>query len=666
MRTKYIFAKIRSLKFFLTLLIFAICSISFGQKQLLTELDSLKKTIRQSTYYDSTTVFKNGQRAIQIAKKLKKPSEEATIYQYYGNFYFFSTNIKKSKYYYEKSIEKATTVDDKKLINSTKIRLTFILLESDLIAAERSFQELLKEALENTFIENSVEIYNGLGNLYDARQMKDEAMNYYLKGLKIADKENQSYLSAMMLNNIGLLKFNNGQTQEAEKDFKEALEKIEGLNEDRLGLNLNNNLGLVNKELKDYKQSIKYYHNTVVNAQKLGFPLGRGVAFLNLSDSYFNNKEYSKAQTYLDSAAQILKTFEQWDYFGMTYLIQAAIYNDVNKLELAKIQIDSLFNLHNKYPNTTNVMNGHDVLSSIYEKQGNYKLAFFHADRYHKMNDSISEIANKDNLAQLQVIYGKEKVESELENEKNKNSLLSKDNELKQTRIRGIIFVAISILIIGFGLFYIRHVRITRKNQQLFTQKLIENIDYERSRISRDLHDDIGQSLSVIKSKINLFNTGKIDGLDGMEKEVGEVIDHTRSISHFLHPSFVAKLGLERSMVSLLEKTESNTGIITSISIKNEVESLDLNTKTQLYRIVQECISNTIKHSKATALKVSLKNIDGEFILTYRDNGIGFKSDKSNSEGIGMLTIRERALNVGGKISLPTSDKGFVLILTIS
>lgn len=666
MRTKYIFAKIRSLKFFLTLLIFAICSISFGQKQLLTELDSLKKTIRQSTYYDSTTVFKNGQRAIQIAKKLKKPSEEATIYQYYGNFYFFSTNIKKSKYYYEKSIEKATTVDDKKLINSTKIRLTFILLESDLIAAERSFQELLKEALENTFIENSVEIYNGLGNLYDVRQMKDEAMNYYLKGLKIADKENQSYLSAMMLNNIGLLKFNNGQTQEAEKDFKEALEKIEGLNEDRLGLNLNNNLGLVNKELKDYKQSIKYYQNTVVNAQKLGFPLGRGVAFLNLSDSYFNNKEYSKAQTYLDSAAQILKTFEQWDYFGMTYLIQAAIYNDLNKLELAKIQIDSLFNLHNKYPNTTNVMNGHDVLSSIYEKQGNYKLAFFHADRYHKMNDSISEIANKDNLAQLQVIYGKEKVESELENEKNKNSLLSKDNELKQTRIRGIIFVAISILIIGFGLFYIRHVRITRKNQQMFTQKLIENIDHERSRISRDLHDDIGQSLSVIKSKINLFNTGKIDGLDGMEKEVGEVIDHTRSISHFLHPSFVAKLGLERSMVSLLEKTESNTGIITSISIKNEVESLDLNTKTQLYRIVQECISNTIKHSKATALKVSLKNIDGEFILTYRDNGIGFKSDKSNSEGIGMLTIRERALNVGGKISLPTSDKGFVLILTIS
>jgi signal transduction histidine kinase len=469
-----------------------------------------------------------------------------------------------------------------------------------------------------------------------------------------------------MLNNIGLLKFNNGQTQEAEKDFKEALEKIEGLNEDRLGLNLNNNLGLVNKELKDYNQSIKYYQNTVVNAQKLGFPLGRGVAFLNLSDSYFNNKAYSKAQTYLDSAAQILKTFEQWDYFGMTYLIQANIYIGLNKLELAKIQIDSLFNLHNKYPNTTNVMNGHDVLSTIYEKQGNFKLAFFHAARYHKMNDSISEIANKDNLAQLQVIYGKEKVESELENEKNKNSLLSKENELKQTRIRGIIFVAISILIIGFGLFYIRHVRITRKNQQMFTQKLIENIDNERSRISRDLHDDIGQSLSVIKSKINLFNTGKINGLEGMEKEVGEVIDHTRSISHFLHPSFVAKLGIERSMVSLLEKTESNTGIVTSISIKNEVESLDLNSKTQLYRIVQECISNTIKHSKATALKVSLKNIDGEFILKYRDNGIGFKSDKSNSEGIGMLTIRERALNIGGKISLPTSDKGFVLILTIS
>jgi len=665
MRTSYIFAKTHGLRILITFLFLITCTFNFGQKRLWQELDSLKKTIRQSTYYDSTVVFKNGQRAIQIAKRLQKPSEEATIYQYYGNFHFFSYNIQKSKHYYEKSIETAKTVDDKKLINSTKIRLTFIQLESDLLGAERSFQELLKEALTNDFIENSVEIYNGLGNLYDTRQMKDEAMKYYLKGLKLADKENKGYLQAMMLNNIGLLKFNNGQIQEAEKDFKEALKNIEGLNEDRLGLNLNNNLGLVNKALKDYKQSIKYYHNTVVNAKKLGFPLGRGVAFLNLSDSYFSNKNYPEAQIYLDSAAQILKTFEQWDYYGMSHLIQANIYIDLNKLDIAKGQIDSLFILHKKFPNSTNCMNGHEILSNIYEKEGNYKLAFFHADRFHTMNDSISEIANKDNLAQLQVIYGKEKIESELENEKNKNSLLSKDNELKQTRIQGIIVISISTLIIGFGLFYIRHVRITRKNQQLFTQKLIENIDNERSRISRDLHDDIGQSLSVIKSKINLFNTGKIDGIGGMEKDVGEVIEHTRSISHLLHPSFVAKLGLERSMVSLLEKTENNTGIVTSISIKNAVETLDLNTKTQLYRIVQECINNTIKHSKATALKVSLSNVDGEFMLKYRDNGIGFKHEKSISEGIGMLTIRERAVNVGGKIILPSSDKGFVLILTI-
>lgn len=665
MRTSYIFAKTHSLRLLITFLFLITCTFNFAQKKLWQELDSLKKSIRQSTYYDSSIVFKNGQRAIDIANRLQNPSEEATIYQYYGNFYFFSYNIKKSKHYYEKSIETATKVDDKKLINSTKIRLTFIQLESDLLSAERSFQELLKEAQKNNFIENSIEIYNGLGNLYDTRQMKDEAMKYYLKGLKLADKENKRYLQAMMLNNIGLLKFNNGQIQEAEKDFRDALKNIEGLNEDRLGLNLNNNLGLVNKALKDYKQSIKYYQNTVVNAKKLGFPLGRGVAYLNLSDSYLSNKNYPEAQIYLDSAAQILKTFEQWDYYGMSHLIQANIFIALNKLEIAKAQIDSLFILHKKFHNSANIMNGHDILSTIYEKEGNYKLAFFHSDRFHTMNDSISEIANKDNLAQLQVIYGKEKIESELENEKNKNSLLSKDNELKQTRIQGIILVSISIIIIGFGLFYIRHVRITRKNQQQFTQKLIENIDNERSRISRDLHDDIGQSLSVIKSKINLFNTGKIDGISGMEKDVGEVIEHTRSISHLLHPSFVAKLGLERSMVSLLEKTENNTGIVTSISIKNAIETLDLNTKTQLYRIVQECINNTIKHSKATALKVSMSNIDGEFILKYRDNGIGFKHEKTISEGIGMMTIRERTVNIGGKIILPSSDKGFVLILTI-
>jgi hypothetical protein len=70
-----------------------------------SELEFLKKRIRQSTYYDSVAVFQNGAKAIKLARKLNSLSEEGIIFQYYGNFYYFSRNISKAKEYYHKTIE---------------------------------------------------------------------------------------------------------------------------------------------------------------------------------------------------------------------------------------------------------------------------------------------------------------------------------------------------------------------------------------------------------------------------------------------------------------------------------------------------------------------------------------------------------------------------------
>jgi signal transduction histidine kinase len=350
----------------------------------------------------------------------------------------------------------------------------------------------------------------------------------------------------------------------------------------------------------------------------------------------------------------------------MSYLIKSNIERDKGDLRISRAYADSVFILDRTYPNMTNIMNAHRELSRILEKDGKYKEALFHSNRYHAMNDSLSEIANKDKLAQLQVLYGKEKVETELENEKNKNDLLSKENELKQSRIQIIIVSSALLLIIGIGFVYIRHIRLTRKQQKDFTQKLIENIDDERSRISRDLHDDIGQSLSVIKSKINLFNSGKTASLEGLDADVGYVIDQTRNISHFLHPSFVAKLGLERSLVSLTDKTQQNTGIVCSLSIRTEVEKIPLEYKTQIYRILQECINNTMKHANASALKISIKDGITGLEITYRDNGNGIQ-DQSVKEGIGLMTIRERADKIHARVSVSSSiGKGYKLQLNMS
>ncbi len=652
------------------LLTFLICSVLgstflFGQsKEVKAKLEELKKEIRQSTYYDSAAVFKKGAQAIKIARDNKLWSEESLIYQYYGNFYFFSYRIDKAKESYSRSLEIAKKNNDRKLMNSTNIRLAFIESTSDVIAAEKSFSSLLEEATKNNFTENQIEIYNGLGNIYADRMIKDTSLNYYLKGLKIAEKYNKTYHQAMLLNNIGLLKFNNKQSSEAAKDFERAVKLIKNQNEDRLLLNLNNNLGLVFKELKNYRSSISYYHHTVNYARKLGFPEGISVAYLNLSDSYHKNNEYTKSLLYADSSINMLKTLGQYSFLGLAYLVKASVLRDSGKNGLAKSYLDSVILIKDHFQGPSNLIEYHRVASSIFEKDGDYKLALKHKELYYSMKDSVAEATNQEILSSLQVIYGKEKMEAELENERNANSLLSKENELKKSRLNSIIVISILLLVGGTGSIYLRHVYVSRKQQADFTQRLIENSDHERSRISKDLHDDIGQSLSVIKSKVNMFNSGKINNLEGLEKEVGDVIEQTRSISHSLHPGAVAKLGLERSLDSLLEKTQSSTGLVASLSVKNNIEDLSVEVKKQVYRIVQECISNTIKHAEATALKVSIKKDDGNFTLTYRDNGKGF-SEKKINHGIGMLTMMERAKSINGKISISSSLKGFKLTLEV-
>ena len=92
---------------------------------------------------------------------------------------------------------------------------------------------------------------------------------------------------------------------------------------------------------------------------------------------------------------------------------------------------------------------------------------------------------------------------------------------------------------------------------------------------------------------------------------------------------------------------------------------INMETSSQIYRIIQECISNTIKHARASALKVSIWRRNGELTIQYRDNGIGI-SDSQNKLGLGLLTIRERTEIIGGRIDLKTgTNKGITLTITI-
>jgi two-component system NarL family sensor kinase len=128
----------------------------------------------------------------------------------------------------------------------------------------------------------------------------------------------------------------------------------------------------------------------------------------------------------------------------------------------------------------------------------------------------------------------------------------------------------------------------------------------------------------------------------------------------------VAKLGLERSLDSLLSRTQESTGVVCSLTIKESLTDLNLQTASQVLRIMQECITNTIKHANATALKISIKYEGTNLMIQYRDNGIGIIENKPVDSGIGLQTIRERCESIGGELLFEAKKgKGFIVELII-
>lgn len=643
---------------------------SFAQTKEKT-FEELAEFIKQSTYFDSSSVFNEGKKAIELARELNDLSKEALIYQYFGNYHFYSGRMTEAGKYYDTSIVMATKAKDSMLLISDKIRKTFILAAEDSYAAERQFTDLLELSQAPNNFKNRLEIYNGLGLIYEDRKDQAEALSYYLKALAEAEELDDLYFRGMLHNNIGLIKLRNEQFEEALDDFEMGLTFSDSINEIRLSYNLYNNIGLLHYSKGENEKALSHYLETLKRARSLGFPYAVAVAHVNISNSYNLVDKPRKAIAHADSAISFMGQSAEMKNYPLTLFLKATGYRKLKNYKLGLQFTEEGIKSAQKMEQIDNISSGFELKSNILEDLGKYKEALEAYQEYHNLNDSLEQLSNRERYAELQVAYETEKKDAALKDERaktdlliTKTDLLQKENKLKETRIIITLVISVLVVLLVFVFFYLRHLRLSRAQQRVFTQKLIENLDEERGRISRDLHDDIGQSLSIVKSKINMAGKGETVNWKDLESGIGDIIDQSRSISHRLHPSYLEKIGLNRSIEVLLERIEKNTELITSFELHPQVEEISVYRKTQLYRILQESINNTLKHAKAKSIKVSIRKIGKEFECTYQDNGRGFEWNASKNEGIGMMTIHERAKKMAAKLTIHTEpNKGLKLRL---
>jgi signal transduction histidine kinase len=184
----------------------------------------------------------------------------------------------------------------------------------------------------------------------------------------------------------------------------------------------------------------------------------------------------------------------------------------------------------------------------------------------------------------------------------------------------------------------------------------MELLEKERARIAFDLHDELGPILAVTQMHLNTIDISKNDEPHFLKvnENLQHLTERLSEIAKNLTPKILIRKGLEVGIKDFIEQIEGSGKI--SVNLEYAVKTkLDILQSLHMYRMIQELIHNTIKHSKATAIDVKIKERKDRIFLLYSDNGIGISNtEKKLKIGLGEGSIKNRIEMLGGKMEKVT------------
>lgn len=232
-----------------------------------------------------------------------------------------------------------------------------------------------------------------------------------------------------------------------------------------------------------------------------------------------------------------------------------------------------------------------------------------------------------------------------------------------------LVFLFVIALIIVAYQFRLRSITRKRLNQQEFSRQLINAHESERFRIAAELHDSLGQELLIIKNWA-LLGLNKVKQNSDVAKQLKEIsetaskaLEETRVISHNLRPNHLQRFGLSETLKNMAKQIEESARINFSIEIENIDELFSPQSQLSIYRIIQESLTNIVKHAKAENVSLRIFNQLERAEISIQDDGIGFdmhspRHSRNRGAGFGLDNIIQRTEILGGKYSIQSNPGG--------
>ncbi len=515
--------------------------------------------------------------------------------------------------------------------------------------------EAIKQAQKYNNSKVLGEAYSILGANEKNQGNYEQAIKYHLQALKIKEANRHEEGLCITYNDIGIVYKQMKRWEEALYYYRKSNEYARKANRGDAISFTYNNMGTIYNEVGKYDSSLVCYNLALSQAEKIASPGAIATALTNLGDIHFQHERYDSALYSFKKCLSYDKANEDKYGMALSHMQLARTYSALNNPQAALAHIDTA-DIISKEENL--LRERIDVLmikSSIQEQLKDYDGAILSIRASAALKDSLISEETSKQVSELQTKY---------ETEKKEQQIALQQSELKS---KNYVIAGISGVLLLGGLLsysYYRRYRLVQQTrlqqavmhqQELATQAVLEAEEKERQRIAGDLHDGVGQlmsaarmNLSVIAAELDIKDENKKNAFEKALSLVDDSCREVRAVSHNIMPNALLKAGLISAIREFIQKIDQRALEVT-LYADGINERLPVNVESVLYRVVQECVNNVIKHSHANKLDITLIKDEEGISITVEDNGRGF-DPKNISEGIGLKNMQTRIHYLKGSI----------------
>jgi two-component system sensor histidine kinase UhpB len=199
-----------------------------------------------------------------------------------------------------------------------------------------------------------------------------------------------------------------------------------------------------------------------------------------------------------------------------------------------------------------------------------------------------------------------------------------------------------------------------RAGARALAARILGAQEAERVRVSRELHDDTGQALTLLLVRLQIVENMSSEPeirreLAELRELVGETLDGVRRLAVHLGPSVLEDLGLCSGLEWLADRVRAETGLAVDLKLDCECTRVSPEVAVAVFRVAQEALTNVVRHSRATRVEMRLANADRGLELSVDDDGLGFDVDEAQghpTSSVGLFGMAERVALVGGELEL--------------